>query len=97
VLGPGVPQPVEVALRLLAGHALRRGGVAAGLLARGLVPRLSLARGRGGVAAGVLLLSSIAPALVFLHLQPQWEKALQGLIILLAVAADGWRSVRRKH
>ena len=50
-----------------------------------------------GVAAGVLLLSSIAPALVFLHLQPQWEKALQGLIILLAVAADGWRSVRRKH
>jgi ribose/xylose/arabinose/galactoside ABC-type transport system permease subunit len=31
-----------------------------------------------------------------LHLQPQWEKALQGLIILLAVAADGWRSVRKK-
>jgi len=44
------------------------------------------------VLAGVLLLACIAPALVFLHLPPQWEKALQGAIILLAVAADGWRS-----
>ena len=46
--------------------------------------------------AGVLLLSIIGPGLVFLHLQPQWEKALQGLIILLAVAADGWRTVKQK-
>jgi rhamnose transport system permease protein len=46
---------------------------------------------------GVALLGSIAPALVFLgtnpHLaflgaRPQWEKAIQGLIILLAVAGD---------
>ena len=68
-------------------------------IAAAVVGGVAIPGGRGylwGVAAGVLLLSSIAPALVFLHLQPQWEKALQGLIILLAVAADGWRSVRKK-
>lgn len=42
----------------------------------------------GGVLAGVLLLTCIAPALVFLKLPPQWEKAIQGGIILVAVAAD---------
>jgi rhamnose transport system permease protein len=47
--------------------------------------------GRGtltGTLIGVLLLASIGPALVFLHVQPQWEKAIQGLVILLAVASD---------
>jgi rhamnose transport system permease protein len=47
--------------------------------------------GRGtmfGTIAGVLLLATIAPALVFLKVQPQWERAIQGLIILAAVAAD---------
>ena len=47
--------------------------------------------GRGtlvGSFIGVLLLGSIGPALVFLGIQPQWEKAVQGLIILLAVASD---------
>ena len=39
---------------------------------------------------GVLLLGSIGPALVFLHVQPQWEKAVQGLVILLAVASDAF-------
>lgn len=47
--------------------------------------------GRGtllGGLIGVLLLGTIGPALVFLHVQPQWEKAIQGLVILLAVASD---------
>ena len=44
----------------------------------------------GGTLAGVALLTAIGPALVFLHLQPQWEKAIQGLIILIAVASDGF-------
>lgn len=47
--------------------------------------------GRGtlwGTLAGVLLLGSVGTALVFLHVQPQWEKAVQGLVILLAVASD---------
>ena len=51
----------------------------------------SVSGGRGTLAGsliGVLLLASIGPALVFLHVQPQWEKAIQGLVILLAVASD---------
>jgi rhamnose transport system permease protein len=64
-----------------------------------VVGGVAISGGRGnlwGVLAGVLLLACIAPALVFLKLQPQWEKALQGCILLLAVAADGWRAVRRE-
>lgn len=66
-------------------------------IAAAVVGGVAISGGRGnlwGVLAGVLLLACIAPALVFLHLPPQWEKALQGTIILLAVAADGWRTVR---
>jgi rhamnose transport system permease protein len=60
-----------------------------------VVGGVAISGGRGnlwGVLAGVLLLACIAPALVFLKMPPQWEKAIQGAIILLAVAADGWRS-----
>jgi rhamnose transport system permease protein len=69
-------------------------------IAAAVVGGVAISGGRGnlwGVLAGVLLLACIAPALVFLKLQPQWEKALQGCIILLAVTADGWRSVRGKR
>jgi rhamnose transport system permease protein len=51
----------------------------------------SVTGGRGtllGTLFGVLLLSTIGPALVFLHVQPQWERAIQGLVILVAVATD---------
>ena len=68
-------------------------------IAAAVVGGISISGGRGnlyGVFAGVLLLACIAPALVFLRLPPQWEKALQGAIILLAVAADGLRHRRRK-
>lgn len=50
--------------------------------------------GRGslpGTLLAVLLLGLIGPALVFLGIQPHWEKAIQGLIILIAVAADSTR------
>jgi len=48
--------------------------------------------GRGtllGTLLGVLLLGTINPALVYLGTSPEWEKAIQGAIILLAVASDG--------
>ncbi len=51
----------------------------------------SISGGRGnllGTLLGVTLLGLIGPALVFLHIQPQWEKALQGFIILVAVASE---------
>jgi len=59
-----------------------------------VVGGVAISGGRGrlwGVLVGLLLLACISPGLVFLRMPPQWEKALQGLIILLAVAADGWR------
>jgi rhamnose transport system permease protein len=58
-------------------------------IAAAVVGGVAISGGRGnlwGVLAGVLLLACIAPALVFLRLEPQWEKALHGCIILLAVA-----------
>ena len=67
-------------------------------IAATVVGGVAISGGRGtlwGALAGVLLLACIAPALVFLALPPQWEKAIQGAIILLAVAADGWRSRRQ--
>ena len=55
--------------------------------------------GRGtllGTLLGVLLLSAIGTVLVFLHVDPAWERAIQGAIILVAVAFDGlWSPARR--
>ena len=51
----------------------------------------SVSGGRGtlaGTIVGVLLLATIGPALVFLKVEPQWERAIQGTIILAAVACD---------
>jgi rhamnose transport system permease protein len=48
--------------------------------------------GRGtllGTLLGVLLLSAIGTVLVFLRVDPAWERAIQGAIILIAVAFDG--------
>ena len=47
--------------------------------------------GRGtlvGTLIGVALLATIRPALSFLGQPPEWEKAAQGAIILLAVGAE---------
>lgn len=69
-------------------------GIELSAIAAAVVGGVAISGGRGnlwGVLAGVLLLSCIAPALVFLSWPAQWEKAVQGCVILLAVAADGWR------
>ena len=42
-----------------------------------------------GSLIGVALLVTIGPALLFFHAHSEWAKAIQGLIILLAVASDG--------
>jgi rhamnose transport system permease protein len=47
--------------------------------------------GRGTIAGtvlGVVLLGAVGPALTFLGVAAQWERALQGTIILAAVAID---------
>ena len=56
--------------------------------------------GRGsllGTFIGVLLLGSIAPALTFLGVNPYWEKAIQGAIILATVLFDAIRKHREKR
>jgi rhamnose transport system permease protein len=61
------------------------------VIAAVVVGGVAISGGRGsvvGAAAGVLLLGTVSPALVFLRLDAQWEKAVQGAIILLAVASD---------
>jgi rhamnose transport system permease protein len=62
------------------------------VIAAVVVGGAAVSGGRGtmvGTLLGVLLLGTINPALGFLHSRPEWEKAIQGLIILLAVASDG--------
>jgi rhamnose transport system permease protein len=78
------------------------------VIAAVVVGGVAISGGRGtlvGTLIGVALLGSIGPALVFLGAtlpaglqwlgKPQWEKAIQGLIILLAVSSDAFNRQRR--
>jgi len=63
-------------------------------IAAAVVGGVAVSGGRGnlvGVFLGLLLLGCIIPALIYLHIEAYWEKAIQGTIILLAVIADGVR------
>jgi rhamnose transport system permease protein len=48
-----------------------------------------------GAVLGVILLSCIGSALTFLGINAYWEKAIQGAIILIAVAVDALQLYRR--
>lgn len=50
-----------------------------------------------GTALGVVLLGIIGPALTFLGISAYWERAIQGGIILSAVALDSVRTLMSKH
>lgn len=68
------------------------------VIAAVVVGGTSIAGGRGslvGSVLGVLLLATAGPALTYLGAEAFWDRALQGLIILAAVAADAF-SPRRK-
>lgn len=68
------------------------------VIAAVVVGGTSIAGGRGslvGSLLGVLLLATAGPALTFLGSEAYWDRALQGIIILLAVAADAF-APRRK-
>lgn len=68
------------------------------VIAAVVVGGTAITGGRGtvwGTLIGVLLLATIGPALVFLGTAAHWEKALQGLIILVAVASDALQTQRR--
>jgi rhamnose transport system permease protein len=64
------------------------------VIAAVVVGGASVAGGTGtvtGTVLGVVLLSAIGPALTYLGVSAYWERAVQGGIILAAVAADGLR------
>lgn len=50
-----------------------------------------------GTVLGVILLGCVSSALAFLQVSPYWEKAIQGGIILLAVATDAIQLYRRQN
>ena len=65
------------------------------VIAAVVVGGVAISGGRGnlwGAFAGLLLLACVSPALIHLHIEAYWEKAIQGAIILLAVVADGLRT-----
>jgi rhamnose transport system permease protein len=51
----------------------------------------------GGSLTGVALLGTIGPALTFLGINPYWEKAIQGAIILAAVMSGSFVRRSLKH
>jgi len=71
------------------------------VIAAVVVGGASITGGRGtvlGTVLGVVLLGAIGPALTFLGVSAYWERAIQGAIILTAVAVDGYRAIRaRSH
>lgn len=65
------------------------------VIAAAVVGGTAITGGEGGILGtvlGVTLLGAIGPALTFLGINAYWEKALQGAIILAAIAADGMRA-----
>ena len=68
------------------------------VIAACVVGGVAVSGGRGrlwGVFPGLLLLANVNPALTHFHVQAYWEKAIQGLVVLLAVVAEGLRNRRR--
>ena len=64
------------------------------VIASVVVGGAAISGGKGsilGTVLGVLLLGAIGPALTFLGVSAYWERALQGAIILAAVAMDAVR------
>jgi len=61
------------------------------VIASVVVGGIAISGGRGtliGALIGVALLGTIRPALPYLGSEAYWDKALQGVVILLAVASD---------
>jgi rhamnose transport system permease protein len=64
------------------------------VIAAAVVGGVAITGGRGtlwGVFLGMMLLANVNPALTHFHQPPYWEKAIQGLVILIAVGAEGFR------
>lgn len=72
-------------------------GLELSVIAAVVVGGTAVSGGRGtltGTLAGVALLATVGPALTFLGAPAAWERALQGVIILVAVSAEGLGRIR---
>jgi len=70
------------------------------VIASVVVGGAAITGGRGtmtGTVLGVVLLGAMGPALTYLGVSAQWERALQGAIILGAVAIDAARARHAAH
>jgi rhamnose transport system permease protein len=70
------------------------------VIAAAVVGGTAIRGGEGGLSGtllGVVLLGAIGPPLTFLGVSAYWERALQGAIILAAVALDAVRERRAFH
>jgi rhamnose transport system permease protein len=70
------------------------------VIAAVVVGGVAVSGGRGtlvGPLLGVALLGTIGSALVFLHVENQWSRAIEGAIILIAVTADAIQFKRKKN
>jgi rhamnose transport system permease protein len=70
------------------------------VIAAVVVGGTAITGGRGtvtGTLLGVVLLGLIAPVLTFLGVNAYWERAIQGAIILTAVAVEAWRTRPTAH
>ena len=70
------------------------------VIAAVVVGGTAITGGRGtlaGTVLGVVLLGAIGPALTFLGVSAYWERAIQGAIILIAVAADALPRRTQRH
>jgi ribose transport system permease protein len=59
-----------------------------------------LAGGRGNIwliLLSVGFLSTVPTSLVFFGLSSNWQAVFQGLILIIAVAIDGWRARRAQR
>ncbi len=68
------------------------------VIAAAVVGGVAINGGRGnlwGVLLGLLLLANVNPALTHFKMEPYWERAIQGLVILLAVIADGMKRTKK--
>lgn len=68
------------------------------VIAAAVVGGVAITGGRGnlwGVLLGLMLLVNVNPALTHFHQPPYWERAIQGLVILLAVVGDGLRRCKK--
>jgi rhamnose transport system permease protein len=73
-------------------------GLGLEVIAAVVVGGTAISGGRGtlwGTLLGVALLGVIGPALVFLKVEASWERAVQGAIILVAVASDAFNLRQR--